>query len=158
MKIRLISMTVLACLVLATTPIALAADYDVELVVPSGKKTKETDSVLSFGDSEMSVTPDKQKFKNDAKTFAFEDIESAEYSYAKKPMLSGGGAIATALVAGLFVLPFLFMKKKKHWITVQTETEFAVIKMKKSNYRSILAEFKTNGVEVVEIKEEKKDK
>ena len=53
-------------------------------------------------------------------------------------MLSGGGAVATAILLGVFVLPFLFIKKKKHWMTVQTEKEFAVIKLGDNNFRQIV--------------------
>jgi hypothetical protein len=71
-------------------------------------------------------------------------------------MLSGGGAVATALLVGvIFALPFLFIKKKKHWLTVQTEKEFAVIKLN-SNHRQVVAELKTKGVAVSELKEEGK--
>lgn len=69
-------------------------------------------------------------------------------------MLSGGGAIATALLVGfIFALPFLFIKKKKHWLTVQTEKDFAVIKLGDQNFRQIVAELETKGVKVNDLKE-----
>jgi hypothetical protein len=72
-------------------------------------------------------------------------------------MLSGGGAIATALLVGfIFAIPFLFIKKKKHWMTVQTENEFAVIKLGDRNFRSIVSEFETHGVKLNDLKEEGK--
>ena len=149
----------LAALVLAAPSVSLANSYEVELVVQSGMKSKETDAVLGFADDTFSVTPDKSKYKEHSKTFAFDQIKTADYSYSKKPMLSGGGAVATAILIGVFAIPFFFMKKKNHWITVQTEDQFAVMKVKKSNYRAIMAEFETHGVTVNELKEEdKKDK
>jgi hypothetical protein len=71
-------------------------------------------------------------------------------------MLSGGGAVATAILLGVFVLPFLFMKKKNHWMTVQTDKEFAVLKLDGSNFRQIMAEFETHGVKVNTVEEDKK--
>ncbi len=133
-------------------------NYEVELVVTEGKKSVETDAVLSVGEKSFSVVPDKQSFKSSAKEFSFADVKSADYSYAKKPMLSGGGAVATAILLGVFVIPFLFMKKKKHWITVQTEKEFAVIKLGDNNHRQIVAEFETHGVNVQTVNEEKDEK
>ena len=152
----------LVCLVLlVTTPFALAADstYKVEQVVSEGKESKETDAILIIKDDSLSVTPDKNKFKALGKEFTFSDIKVADYSYSKKPMLSGGGAIATALLVGfIFALPFLFIKKKNHWLSIQTEKEFAVLKLDGSNYRQIVAEFETHGVKVNTVKEEEKKK
>jgi hypothetical protein len=142
-----------------TTPFALATDYSVEVVVPDGKESKETDAVLRINKEDFQTIIEKQKFKQNEKTFSFSDIKVADYSYSKKPMLSGGGAIATALLVGfIFALPFLFIKKKNHWLTVQTEKEFAVMKLDGSNYRAIIAELETKGVKVKEVKEEEKEK
>ncbi|MGB7070160.1 MAG: hypothetical protein WBD22_11760 [Pyrinomonadaceae bacterium] len=154
---RLIGLMVVFALISVTTPVALAnGNYEVELAVPQGKKSVETDAVLTFADKTFSVTPDKAIFKSSAMEFSYLDLKSADYSFAKKPMLSGGGAVATAILLGLFALPFLFIKKKKHWITVQTEKEFAVIKLGDNNHRQIIAEFETHGVKVNTVLEDKK--
>lgn len=131
--------------------------YEVEMVVPDGKKSVETDADLTIGETSFRVEPDKTSFKSETKEFKYTEIKTADYSYAKKPMLSGGGAVATALLVGfIFALPFLFIKKKKHWLTVQTEKEFAVIKLGTSSHRQIVAELRTHGVAVSELKEEGK--
>jgi hypothetical protein len=154
-----LTLLILFAFVMATTPVALAADYDVELVVPDGKKSKETDATLRFGETSFTIDPEKANFKQNAKTFNYADIKVADYSYSKKPMLSGGGAIATALLVGfIFALPFLFIKKKNHWISLQTDKEFAVLKLDGSNHRAIRAELETHGVKVSEIKEDDKKK
>ena len=148
---RPISLLSIVSLFLVTSAFALAADskkYDVELVVTQGKKSVETDADITFSESSFTVLPNKKNFASAAKTFNYAEIKQADQSYSKKPMLSGGGAVATAILLGVFVLPFLFMKKKKHWMTVQTEKEFAVIKLGDSNYRQVVAEFETHGVKV----------
>ncbi len=140
---------------LATKRVAIPTDYDVELVVPDGKKSKETDAVLRINEMTFEILIEKQKFRQHNKTFKFSELKVADYSFSKKPMLSTGGAVATALLVGfIFALPFLFIKKKNHWLTVQTEKEFAVMKLDSSNYRAIIAEFRTHDVEVTEVKEE----
>lgn len=145
--------------IFAATHVALATDYDVEMVVPDGKKSKETDAVMRTTENDFQVIIEKSKFKVNEKTFNYSDIKVADYSYSKKPMLSGGGAIATALLVGfIFALPFLFIKKKNHWLTVQDGKNFAVLKLDSSNYRAIIADLRTHNVEVKEVKEEKKDK
>lgn len=132
--------------------------YDVELVVSNGKKSVETDADITFYDDKFTVVPDKAQFKSSTKEIAYKDITQADHSYSKKPMLSGGGAIATALLVGFIVaLPFLFIKKKKHWMTVQAgEGNFAVVKLGDQNFRQIVAEMQTHGVKVNELKEEGK--
>jgi hypothetical protein len=144
-----------------STHVTLAADtaYKVEQVVTDGKESKETDAILLIKENSFAVTPDKQKFKAVGKEFAFSDIKVADYSYSKKPMLSVGGAVATALLVGvIFALPFLFIKKKNHWLSVQTEKEFVVIKLDGSNFRQIVKEFETHGVKVNTVKEDDEKK
>ncbi len=154
---RFITGFVTLAFLLATTPFTLATDYDIELVVPDGKKSKQTDTVLRIKETTFEFDIEKEKFKDQEKTFNFKDLKLADYSYSKKPMLSGGGAVATALLVGfIFALPFLFIKKKNHWLTVQTEKEFAVMKLDGSNYKAIIAEFETHGVDVKEVKDEDK--
>jgi len=60
------------------------------------------------------------------------------------------------VLLGVFVLPFLFIKKKKHWMTVQAEKEFAVMQLGDNNWREIAAEFQTHGVKVNDLKEQDK--
>lgn len=155
---RALSLVVLTAILAVTSAFAQTAskNYGVELVVSEGKKSVETDATLTFDKTGIKVDPEKQSFKAAGKTFNFADIKSADYSFSKKPMLSGGGAVATAILLGVFVVPFLFMKKKNHWITVQTEKEFAVLKLDQSNFRQIIAEFETHGVKVNTVEEDKK--
>lgn len=149
--------TIVSLLVVATYAGIPASTYDVELVVSSGKKSVETDADITFNDMSFKVVPDKEAFKGQTKELKYSDIKQADHSYSKKPMLSGGGAIATALLVGFIVaIPFLFIKKKKHWMTVQSEKEFAVIKLGDQNFRQIVAEFETHGVKVNDLKEVEK--
>ncbi len=142
---------------IATSQVALATDYSIEMLVPDGKESKETDAVLRISEDSFQVLIEKSKFKQHEKDFKFSEIKVADYSYSKKPMLSGGGAVATALLVGfIFALPFLFIKKKNHWLSLQAEKEFAVLKLRGNNYRAIQAEFATHGVKVNEVKEEEK--
>lgn len=142
--------------ILATSQLTFATDYEIEMVVPDGKKSKQTDAVLRINQDNFELIPDKKSFKQYSKTFAYSDLKVADYSYSKKPMLSGGGAIATALLVGfIFALPFLFIKKKNHWLSIQSEKDFAVLKLDGSNYKAIIAEMGTKGVVVKEVKEEK---
>ena len=110
-----ISLLTIVSLFLVTSAFALAVDskkYDVELVVTEGKKSVETDADITFNETSFTVLPNKKNFASASKTFNYADIKQADQSYSKKPMLSGGGAVATAILLGVLVVPFLFMKKK----------------------------------------------
>lgn len=131
--------------------------FDVELVVNRGEKSVETDADLIIEENSFKVVPDKSEYASQAKEFSYADIKAADYSFAKKPMLSGGGAVATALLVSVFIaVPLLFVKKKRHWLAVRTEKEYAIIKLGSHNHRQIAAELKTHGVNVSELKEEGK--
>ncbi|HUF04385.1 MAG TPA: hypothetical protein VMM38_09445 [Aridibacter sp.] len=159
MKIKILTLITLFAFTIAVSPFNLAKQYEVELVVQDGKKSKETDAVLHINEENFEVVPKKNSFKKDTKNFEFSSVKVADYSHSKKPMLSGGGAVATALLVGfIFAIPFLFMKKKSHWLTVQTEDDFAVLKLSSNNYRAVIAEFETHGVKVNEVEEEKDKK
>lgn len=60
------------------------------------------------------------------------------------------------MVGFIFAIPFLFIKKKKHWLTVQAGEKFAVIKLGDKNFRQIVAEMESKGVTVNDLKDESK--
>jgi hypothetical protein len=157
---RLICLFTLVCFITATSTYSQTAPsrtYDVELMVPKEKKTVETDADITFGETSFTVVPDKTQFKNETREIAYADIKQADHSYSKKPMLSGGGAVATALLVGfIFAIPFLFIKKKKHWLSVQAGDKFAVIKLGDQNFRQIVAELESKKVKVTDLKDESK--
>lgn len=157
---RVVCACTLVCFLAATSAYARTSPpsvYDVELMVSNGKKSVETDADIIFEDKQFRVVPDKASFKDQGREIRYSDIKQADHSYSKKPMLSGGGAIATALLVGFIVaIPFLFIKKKKHWLTVQAGDKFAVIKLGDRNFRQIVAELESKGVKVNDLKDESK--
>ena len=155
---RLVALVVVTSVFAVATSFAQTSrTYAVELAVSSGKKSVMTDADLTFTETGIRIVPDKATMKENTKEFTYSTIKQADASYAKKPMLSGGGAVATALLVGfIFALPFLFIKKKKHWMTVQTEKEFAVMQLGDKNWQEIAAEFQTHGVKVNDLKEQGK--
>jgi hypothetical protein len=156
---RLVTLIVVVSIFVVASSFAQTAGrkYDVELAVPKDKKTVMTDATLTFDATTVMVVPEKASMQENTKQFAYTDIKQADASYSKKPMLSGGGAIATALLVGfIFALPFLFIKKKKHWMTIQNGKEFAVMQLGDNNWREIAAELQTHNVKVNDLKEVEK--
>ncbi len=123
----------------------------VEILVPSGKKVKERGVRLRFlQDSlEIETIADKKLFK----TFKYADIKDAEYSYTKNPRWKTGvglGAASLLFPPLLFIaIPVAFSKHRRHWLTIRTGDDFAVLKLSKSNRKLILPVFETkSGVNV----------
>jgi len=130
----------------------------VETLVSEGKKSKEVNSTLNFGDKSFRLVSNKPGLVS--KEMTYSEIKTADYSYSKKPLLSTGGAVAMAILTGLIVLPFLFMKKKQHWLTVRTDNDYAVMKLDKENFRQIQSEFEIKKVKITTLNEDdnKKEK
>lgn len=160
--IRATTSSVLVSLILATSGLSQtsAKIYAVELVVVRDKKSIETDADITFGETSVKVAPDKNSLASETKVFAYSDIKLADQSYSKKPLFSVGGGITTVVLTSLIIpflaIPFLFIKKKKHWMTVQTEKDYMVLKLGDKNFRQIAAELETKGVKVGELKEKEK--
>lgn len=134
--------------------------FAVELVVTKDKTSFETDADIIFGEKTVKIVPDKSSLSTEIREFAYTDIKFAEQSYSKKPLFSVGGGITTVVLTSLIVpfiaVPFLFIKKKKHWMTVRTDDSYAVLKLGDRNFRQIAAELETRGVKVSELKEKEK--
>ena len=152
---KFLSFVLVVCVFTVSTPFALAqqSTFKVEGLVSNGKKSKEVPSTLSFQESSVKVV--SKKAGELSKEFNYADIKAADYSYSQKPLLSTGGAIATAVLLGLVVIPFLFMKKKQHWLSVRTEKDYIVLKLDKENFRQIQNEFQVHKVAVTTVEEDK---
>ena len=117
----------------------------VELLVPSGEKIRERGVRLRFMQDELQIeTNADQKI---VKTFKYAEIEDAEYSYSENPRWKTGLGLGAASILFppliLVALPLGFSKHRRHWLTVRTGSDFAVLKISKSNRKLILPAFET---------------
>jgi hypothetical protein len=131
--------------------------YEVEILANpnTGKKdTRQVNAVLIFDAETMKI----QSRRKDEyfKEFKYSDIKSAEHSYSKKPFysLSLGTTIALTVLTGLplFLLP---RKKEKHWLTIVTDSDFAVMKIENDNYRMIRNECIVKKINIRDLNEDK---
>lgn len=157
---KTLSALLVAALFLVTTPFALAravpnTSFAVDALVTDGKKSKEVESSLNFAETSF-----KTVAKNNVlvKEFNYADVQAADYSYAKKPLLSTGGKVASVIFLGVFALPLLFQKKKQHWLTIRTEKDYVVMKLDKDNFRQILSEFEVRKVSIKTVDEDSAEK
>jgi hypothetical protein len=123
----------------------------VELLVPDGEKIRERGVRLRFLADELQIeaVADRRVLK----TFKYSEIKDAEYTYSKNPRWKTGlglGAASVLFPPLLFIaIPIGFSKHRRHWLTVRTDNDFAVLKLSKSNRKLILPAFETKtGVNV----------
>ncbi|MBL8180940.1 MAG: hypothetical protein JNL64_04955 [Blastocatellia bacterium] len=158
----LLAVLVVISLLILTSAFAQTSQrsYAIELVVVRNKRSIETDADIIFGERTVKVVPDKTSLAAETKEFAYSDIKLADQSYSKKPLFSVGGGVTTVVLTSLIfpfiAVPFLFIKKKKHWMTIQTEKDYMVLKLGDRNFRQIASELETKGVKVSELKEKEK--
>jgi hypothetical protein len=116
--------------------------YEIEILESASKDNKDTreiNSVIVFEKDQFVIKSRRKKnlvFKN----IKYEDIVSIEHTFAKKPFIrdTKRAIIATLITAN----PVLLMEDKpKHWLTIISKDNFAVIKMENDNFRLIKAEF-----------------
>ena len=63
-------------------------------------------------------------------------------------------AVAMTVLTGLPIF-LLTRTKEKHWLTIVSDDDFAVLKIENDNYRLIKLEFATKKIEVANINEDK---
>ena len=129
----------------------------IKIFLQDGKKFKQRPVIVTFSENSMTIEGKKDKF---LKKFAYKNIRSAEYSYSKSPRWKTGTAMGVASVLFpplLFVaLPLGFSKHRRHWITIRTDSDYAVLKIRKGNRKIFIPTFETKTkVEIEPIGEEK---
>ena len=132
--------------------------YEVEILANpnAGRKdTREVNAVLIFEKDGIRIQ--SRRSKAVFKDFAYSAIRSAEHSYSRKPPLgmSKGTVIALSVLSGM---PLFLLTKgnEKHWLTVSTDADYAVLKIENDNYRLIRMEFIVKNVGIVDIDESRR--
>lgn len=130
---------------------------EIELLVQDGNNASEKSVRLRLDRESLTIAS-----KNGAitKTFLYSDIRSAEYSYSKNPRWKTGlglGAAGVLFPPLWFVaLPVAFTKHRRHWLTIRTGDDYAVLKLSKSSRKLLIPAFETkSGVRIRGVGEEK---
>jgi hypothetical protein len=129
----------------------------VELLVPNGKDMNEKSVVIIFDEDSMTIEAKNSSLK---KTFVYSEIKGAEYSYSKNPRWKTGLGLGAASILFppllLVAIPLGFSKHRRHWLTIRTGNDFAVLKLSKSNRKFIIPTLETkSGVKVEAMGEDK---
>jgi hypothetical protein len=129
-----------------------ARRYEAELVKnpnKGGKDTREVNAVLVFEKDVLKII--SRRKKEVFKEFNYADIKYVEHSYSKTPFFtSTTRALILTMLTGL---PIFFGEQEKHWLTVVTENDFAVLKIENDNFRLLKMEFVIRKLEIENINE-----
>jgi len=110
-----------------------------KLNLQDGEKKKEIEATVRYDESALLIID--KKTSQPLKTMPYASMKGAEYSFAKSPRWK------TALLVSPL---FLFTSGKKHWFMVQTNDDYALVQLDKSNYKMVLAAFETKTGKKVE--------
>jgi hypothetical protein len=134
-----------------------ASFSEIELLVQNGNDVDEKSVQVRFLEDSLTITSKNGAI---AKTFRYADIKTAEYSYSKNPRWKTGLALGAASILFpplLFLaVPLGFSKHRRHWVTIQTGADYAVLKLSKSTRKMFIPTFETkSGVTIKGVGEEK---
>ncbi len=115
--------------------------------------------MLSQNGGELKETPVRVRFGTDSieiksldggtvfKVFKYQTIKNAEYSYTKHPRWKSGlglGAISILFPPMLLVaIPLGFTKHRRHWLTIKTENDYAVLQLSKGTRKVFMPAFES---------------
>jgi len=124
----------------------------VGMLVAGSEKAREEDVVLSLDETQLIVL--NKASLDQMKALPYQEIKAAEYSYSKAPRWKTDGVAAVTI--SVLTMPLFFLKGKKHWLTVRTANDYAVLHLDKNDYRLIITAFETrSGVKVEILPDEK---
>ncbi len=128
-------------------PFAGASDTfeNIELMQANGNNLRETSVRIGFGESGMQVV--SRSNGSVMKDWRYDKIESAEYSYTKNPRWKTGLGLGVASVLFppllLIAIPVGFTKHRRHWVTIRSADDFAVLKVGKGIRKVFMPTFET---------------
>ena len=118
---------------------------NIEIMQANGDNLRETSVRVIFDKTAMRVVARS----NGAviKEWSYDKIKSAEYSYTKNPRWKTGLGLGAASIVFppllLIAIPVGFTKHRRHWVTIRTEDDFAVLKVGKGVRKIFMPAFET---------------
>jgi hypothetical protein len=130
----------------ANNVLASGEKFDnIELILAEGDNLVEKSVRVEFGETSMRIVgrSNGRLFKE----WSYDQISDAEYSYSKKPRWKTGVGLGAASVLFppllLIAIPVAFTNHRRHWLTVRTQEDFAVLKVGKGIRKIFMPTFET---------------
>ena len=142
-----VAIILLACVSLTATPLPKGVERfdNIEFIQPNGDNLRETDVRVEFDETTMRVI--SRSNSSVLKEWKYSEIQSAEYSYTKNPRWKTGLGLGAASILFppllLIAIPIGFTKHRRHWVTVRTENDYAVLKVGKGVRKLFMPAFET---------------
>lgn len=146
------------CAVTAQTASRKSTFGKIQMLIPNGENTREASVEVRFEDEFLQIIAARDGAV--LKTFKYSEIKSAEYSYTKNPRWKTGLGLGAASVVFppmiLIALPLGFTKHRRHWLSIRTENDYAVLKLSKSVRKIFIPAFETHTAVDIEAVGENK--
>jgi len=118
---------------------------NIEIVEARGEVLRETSVRVVFDETTMRVI--SRSSGTVIKEWSYDKIKSAEYSYTKNPRWKTGLGLGAAGILFppllLIAIPLGFTKHRRHWVTIRTDDDFAVLKVGKGIRKVFMPAFET---------------
>ena len=118
---------------------------NIELIQPKGEDVRETSVRVVFDGDAMRLVA--RSGGAVLKEWRYDQIKTAEYSYSKNPRWKTGLGLGAASVLFppllLIAIPVGFTKHRRHWLTIRTENDYAVLKVGKGIRKLFIPAFET---------------
>jgi hypothetical protein len=107
----------------------------VRTLVPQGTKSEELNALLSFEQGNVIVR--SRETGSVLKTMPYREIEAATYARAKRPRWKAASGVAP--VPDSLGGSGSFLGTAKHWLTLQSKTDFLILRLDDQNIRAVLS-------------------
>jgi hypothetical protein len=118
---------------------------NIDMIEPNGSKVRELEVRVVFDADAVRVL--SRSNGSVLKEWKYDEIKSAEYSYTKNPRWKTGLGLGAAGVLfpplWFIAIPLGFTKHRRHWVTIRTADDFAVLKVGKSVRKIFIPAFET---------------
>lgn len=121
-----------------------SSTYEATLIVKKADSATKKKVFISVENDNLNIIG---KDKNVIKSFQKLELITADYTFSEKPQIAESIVVAVTLT-WVLALPFLFTKKKKHWLVLATKDEAFLFDLKKENYRQLLFDMNSNGFKI----------
>ena len=113
--------------------------------VPGTDDVDKRDTSLVLAETELRVLDEN----NVPVAWPYDDVTDVTYSYSKHPRWGLGASLAFFIC--LPCLAFAFLKKKNHWLGLETPDGPQLFKVSKHNYTQLIAGLQHAGIAVRNI-------